>query len=151
MPSILDRIIDPESAGTVAQRGYTERQMEQAVRRDLEELLNTRQPYSDLPPEYVQCRSSILNYGLPDLNSLQAYTPTQREEIGKILEAVIGVHEPRLRDIHVSLRGGGEPTDRAIRFRVDAKLRLDPAPEIAFDTILELMTGHYTVQSAAAS
>jgi type VI secretion system protein ImpF len=122
--------------------------MEQAVRRDLEELLNTRQPYSDLPPQFVECRKSVLNYGLPDLNSLESYTPTQREQIGKVLEAIITLYEPRLRDVHVTLRSGSEPTDRAIKFRVDAKLRLDPAPEVAFDTILELMTGHYTVQAA---
>src|SRR5205085_2465499 len=43
MPSVLDRLVDPASAGTEGQRGYTLNQMMEAVRKDLEELLNTRQ------------------------------------------------------------------------------------------------------------
>ena len=39
----------------------------------------------------------------------------------------------------------GEKT-RAVRFHIDARLRVDPAPEVAFDTILELTTGHTTVK-----
>jgi predicted component of type VI protein secretion system len=33
-----------------------------------------------------------------------------------------------------------------IRFRVDARLSVDPSPEVAFDTILELTSGHYSVK-----
>ena len=44
MPSVLDRLIDAESAGTPTRQGYTLSQMEDAVRRDLEDLLNTRRP-----------------------------------------------------------------------------------------------------------
>jgi len=44
MPSVLDRLIDPDSAGTVARRGYGVKQMTDAVRRDLliEQLLKCR-------------------------------------------------------------------------------------------------------------
>jgi type VI secretion system protein ImpF len=149
-PSILDRLIDPSSAGTVAQRGYTVEQMEVAVRRDLEDLLNTHQPYHDLPLEFKELHKSVLNYGLPDLSCVAAITSAQREQLGQVLESIIALHECRLKDVRVELRDGGKPTDRAITFRVDAKLRLDPAPEVAFDTILELMTGQYSVRTPTA-
>src|SRR5262245_50855738 len=42
-PSILDRLIDPESAGTEWRHGYGIDQLLEVVRRDLEDLLNTRQ------------------------------------------------------------------------------------------------------------
>ena len=41
---------------------------------------------------------------------------------------------------------GGDAKDRNIKFHIEARLCLDPAPEVAFDTVLELSTGHYTVQ-----
>ena len=40
----------------------------------------------------------------------------------------------------------GEGAERRVRFRIDARLCVDPAPEVAFDTVLELMTGHYSVK-----
>src|SRR5262249_27140855 len=77
-PSLLDRLIDPESAGTAILIGYDERKMRDAVRRDLEELLNTRQTHVGLSPGYVELNRSILAYGLPDLVSLEAITAKQR-------------------------------------------------------------------------
>jgi hypothetical protein len=37
-----------------------------------------------------------------------------------------------------------------VRFKVEAHLRVDPAPAVAFDTILELTTGHYTIKPSDA-
>ena len=37
MPSIVDRLIDPASAGTDARRGYSLQQMLEMIRRDLED------------------------------------------------------------------------------------------------------------------
>src|SRR5205085_12568928 len=81
-PSILDRLIDPESAGTAILVGYDERKMLAAVRRDLEELLNTRQThvgYNEAHARaYPELNRSILTYGLPDLVTLEAITSRQR-------------------------------------------------------------------------
>ena len=49
MPSVLDRLIDPDSDGTAWQRGYGVEQMIDAVRRDLEDLLNTHRIVADIP------------------------------------------------------------------------------------------------------
>ncbi len=149
MPSIIDRLIDPESGGTAWRRGYGVEQMVDAVQRDLEELLNTRQSHHGLPEEYVEVHRSIVAYGLPDLMSLNAVTPQQREEIGRVLEAIIGLFEPRLKEVRVHLVDPGDGKQRTVKFRVDAKLCVDPAPEVAFNTILELATGHYSVTSSA--
>src|SRR5262249_42777188 len=50
-PSILDRLIDPESAGTAIMTGYSAEKMYQAVLRDLEDLLNTRRTAGTLPAD----------------------------------------------------------------------------------------------------
>jgi type VI secretion system protein ImpF len=149
-PSVLDRLIDPDAAGTAWRRGYGVGQMVDAVQRDLEELLNTRESHQGLPEEYVEVRRSIAAYGLPDLTALDAVTPQQRAEIGRVLEAAIARFEPRLRDVRATLVDAGDGKARTVRFRIDAKLCLEPAPDVAFETILELTTGHYSVKPSGA-
>jgi type VI secretion system protein ImpF len=145
-PSIIDRLIDPDAAGTAWRRGYGVEQMVQTVQRDLEDLLNTRQTHVGLPLEFTELHRSVFGYGLPDLISLDATTPQQRQAIGRELEAVIARFEPRLKDVHAVLLDENEAVLRTVRFRVEARLSLEPAPEVAFDTILELTTGHYTIK-----
>jgi type VI secretion system protein ImpF len=150
MPSVLDRLIDPESGGTSYQRGYGVEQMVAAVQRDLEDLLNTRQTHMGLPADLVELHRSIYGYGLPDLTSLNAMSPQQREEIGRVIETLVTTFEPRLRDVRAFLvESLGENYERTLRFRVEARLNVDPAPEVAFDTVLELATGHYSINPTA--
>jgi type VI secretion system protein ImpF len=150
MPSVLDRLIDPDSTGTVWRRGYGIEQMFAVVQRDLEDLLNTRSSTSDLPDAFVELHNSIFGYGLPDLVSLEAITPQQREDIGRVLEARIARFEPRLKDVHARMITPADSKERTVRFHVEARLCLEPAPEVAFDTILELATGHYAVKPSGA-
>jgi type VI secretion system protein ImpF len=145
MPSLLDRLIDPEADGTSWQHGYSVQQMVAAVFRDLEELLNTRQTAVGIPPEFAEVRDSIVAYGMPDLTTIAAVTPEQRAAIGRVLEDMIQRFEPRLRDIRAILLDPGQAIKRTVKFRIEARMRVEPAPEVAFDTILELTTGHSTL------
>ena len=145
-PSLLDRLIDPESAGTKILIGYDETTMSKAVRRDLEDLLNTRQSHTGLPEAYEQVHRSIIAYGLPDLASLDAITSRQRELIADRIREIIELFEPRLKDIRVTYIPGENKSERSIKFKIDARLAVDPSPEIGFDTILELSSGQYQVQ-----
>ena len=147
-PSILDRLIDPDSGGTAARRGYSLEQVRDAIQRDLEELLNTRQSNLGLPEAFSETHRSIVAYGLPDLTSMSALTSQQREEIGRLIEGVLIRFEPRLRDVRAVLLDATDNKDRTVRFRVEARLSMEPAPEVAFDTILELNTGRYSISSS---
>src|SRR5262249_49603128 len=104
------------------------------------------QSHAGLAENFAEVSRSILAYGLPDLTSLKAVTPQQREEIGRLIEDCVARFEPRLKEIRATLLEPGDGKERTIRFRIDARLRVDPAPEVAFDTILELTTGHYSIQ-----
>lgn len=145
-PSILDRLIDPESAGTSILIGYDERKMLVAVRRDLEELLNTRQTHVGLPAAFEQIHKSIVAYGLPDLVTLEAITSKHRETIADRIQKIIELFEPRLRDIKVTYVPGENKAERSIKFKVDAKLFVNPSPEVEFDTVLELSSGQYAIK-----
>jgi type VI secretion system protein ImpF len=146
MPSLLDRLTDPGSGGTGWRRGYGLEQMVEAVQRDLEDLLNTRQSGAGPPEEFAEVRNSVLAYGFPDLSSLNAITPQQRDAIGRLLEDVIARFEPRLRDVRATVIEAGDGKRPTASFRVEARLCVEPAPEVAFETVLELTTGHCSVK-----
>lgn len=149
-PSILDRLIDPESAGTAIMTGYTIPQLSDAVRRDLEDLLNSVHTAHTIPAGYTEVHDSIAAYGLPDLTSVEAISADQRASIGRAIRRAVERFEPRLKAVRVTLLAPEEDLTRgSIRFRVDARLAVDPAPEVAFDTILEMGSGTYTVTPAA--
>jgi len=146
MPSVLDRLTDPDSGGTSARRGYGVDQMFAAVQRDLEELFNTRQSSPDLPQAFAELEQSLLTYGLPDFTSLNAVTPQQCQDLAHIIETAIARFEPRLRDIRATMVDSGDNAERRVTYRVQARLRVDPAPDVPFDTILDLTTGRYSVK-----
>src|SRR5262249_35838986 len=138
LPSIIDRLIDPESQGTSWRQGYDLELMINAIRRDLEELLNAHPPYNEIPEEWVEVKHSGLTFGLPDLMSVSRETTSSREELGTIVEAVIARFEPRLRNVRAILVESPDGTERDVRFHIDAEINVDPAPAVAFETILEL-------------
>lgn len=146
MPSIVDRLIDPEAGGAQWRFGYTLEQVVDAVRRDLEDLLNSHPAYTTIPDRFAETNTCVLQYGLPDLVSRDASSGEKRAELGKMIEAVIHRYEPRLRDVRAVLVDTGEGGERAVRFHIEARVNADPAPEVAFETVLELMTGHATIK-----
>jgi type VI secretion system protein ImpF len=146
-PSLLDRLIDQETDRGSA-RGYDHRQMIDVVRRDLEDLLNTRLTNNEVPEAFVEVNRSVVTYGLPDLSSVSADTSEQRADIGRLIERIIERFEPRLRQVRARLveGAGGSQT---VRFQIHAELNVDPAPEVGFETVLELMTGHASIKESA--
>lgn len=147
--SVLDRLIDYEPQITrepVASRSKSLRLLKESVKRDLEWLLNTRQLVGGIPPDLKELNNSVAAYGLPDFTNLSIDSPADRKSIKREIELAIRRFEQRLDNVRVTI----EPTeglDRVLRFRIDASLRIDPAPEpITFDTKLELGTGEYVVR-----
>lgn len=148
MPSLLDRLTDPESAGTAILTGYSVDDMYSAVLRDLEDLLNTVHTARNVAPELNEVRDSIVAYGLPDLASVEASGADQRAAIGRTIRKAIERFEPRLRAVRVNLVKQDDEVKLSLKFRIDARLAVDPAPDVAFDTILEVGTGKYLVTKA---
>lgn len=143
LPSILDRLTDPESMGGLV-AGYDPREMTNAVRADLEELLNTRRTTVDVPAEFENVRSSIVTYGLPDLAGFDAASQGQSADLARIIAEIIARNEPRLIRVKVTVARGATAT-RSVKFHIDAALNMDPAPEVGFETVLELTSGRATV------
>jgi len=150
VPSILDRLLDEDPGVTqepMAGRFQGVRGMERAVARDLETLLNTRQEILQaLPDEFAEVSNSLLTYGLPDLSSFSLDSEDDRGRVRRVIEQAIANCEPRLERVQVILQGARE-NERGLRFRIDALLRVDPAPEpVTFDAMLQLNTQQYIVR-----
>ena len=142
--SVLDRLMAVED--WPATRSQSVRFFKEAIKRDLEWLLNTRQPSLLQLDTWPAAKASVINYGLPDITSLGLLSPSDHNTLRLAILTCLRNFEPRLTDVHVKLEGS-DVKDRRLRFHIDGNLRLDPAPEeIAFDTVLELTSGEYKVK-----
>jgi type VI secretion system protein ImpF len=150
VPSILDRLLDDEpevSRESLPNRFQNLSQLKKAVARDLEALLNTRQEIlEEVPSEFIEVSRSLVTYGLPDFSSFSVLNVNDRNRIRRALEQAIATFEPRFERVRVNLEPPREQ-DRTLRFRIEAMLRVEPAPEpVTFDAVLRLNTQEYVVQ-----
>jgi type VI secretion system protein ImpF len=140
IPSIIDRLTDPESRGSVARSGYSIEQMANAVQADLERLLNTRSDDEEAIQQYP-LYARVAAYGLPDLATLNRLGHVDHQGICRILEERILRYEPRLKEVQVTFSEGEQGNPLRLQLRLHAVLSVDPSPELAFDTILDLGSG----------
>jgi len=152
LPSILDRLLDdaPDvKEEPIHNRFQNLRQLKKAVTRDLEALLNTRQEMLDEPPpEFAEVRRSLMAYGLPDFTAFSLLNPHDRNRIRRALEQAIATFEPRLDHVRITLESPRKH-EQTLRFRIEALLRVEPAPEpVTFDAELQLHTQKYVVGGA---
>lgn len=140
-PSIFDRLIDNEPEKNVEESHdefQATRALRESVRRDLEQLFNTRYRIMSAPDNPPELDLSLVNYGLPDLATINLVDEDTRIDFCRSLETTIRRYEPRFKSIKVNTLGNVENEDRTVRFRIDAVLHADPAPEvIIFDSVLE--------------
>lgn len=152
VPSVLDRLVDyePTASREVAKsRGQLLRELKQNVRRDLENLLNTRRRCKSWPENLGELELSLVNYGIPDLTAAALGTSGAREEFCQVFEMTIKRFEPRFVRVVVEMLGNADPLDRTLRFRINAMLRAEPAPEpVVFDSSLQPTTGNVEVKGA---
>jgi type VI secretion system protein ImpF len=140
MPSLLDRLIDPGSAGW---SGYGPAQTEAAVGRDIEELLNTRRPRDNSFGGRLELQRSILSYGLPDLSLYHVDSPQMSNQAARLIEDVLRQFEPRLRDV----RATPLPPQRAtVRVLIEAFLTAMPSRPWAFEAEWEPQRGRIRIR-----
>lgn len=151
-PSILDRLLDDEPHIQIEadkNRHQHLRELRNSVKRDLENLLNTRYRMMAPPEEYEQLEISLLNYGLPDLATVNIADIAKKKEFTKNLEQILRDYEPRFKSVKVNTVDNKDNTDRTLRFRIDATLYADPAPEIVvFDSILDPVSRTVNVEES---
>ncbi len=143
--SVLDRLIDREPGTQVEaplSRSQSVRLLKQAVRRDLEWLLNTRRiaepPGDDLP----ELQQSLYCFGLPDFSSLTMASSADQAKLIRQLLSAIKLFEPRLDNVRIVPVESTETGMQRLTLRIEGMLKMDPSPEpVSFDTVIELKSG----------
>lgn len=139
--SILDRLIDDEPHQQVEAERSRHQQLQQlrnSVRRDVENLLNTRYRLVAPGTEFDELKHSLLNYGLPDLATVNIIDTEKKQAFIRGLETILRQFEPRFKSVTIRHLDNQDATDHTLRFRIDATLYADPAPEVViFDSTLE--------------
>ena len=150
LPSVLDRLIDDEPENTretPRSRNQVLRELRQSVRRDLEDLLNTRWRCTAWPPNLDELEVSLVNYGIPDFTGAVMNSPEDRDSFRRVIEQTIRRFEPRFKTVKVELLKNSDRTDRTMRFRIDALMYAEPAPEpVVFDSHMEPTTRTFEVK-----
>jgi type VI secretion system protein ImpF len=148
--SILDRLIDTDrdaKSDPHVSRFESLNQFRRSIKRDLEFLLNAVRNSDPIPDSYHEVKRSVHLYGLPDLNGVALENQQDEARMLRSLEEAITMFEPRLSRVRVSTGERLSKKKTALLFHVDALLMIDPEPEpIAFDTVLEIAKGTYSVK-----
>ncbi|RKZ70429.1 MAG: type VI secretion system baseplate subunit TssE [Gammaproteobacteria bacterium] len=152
-PSILDRLIDNDPGSNVEKDPDQQQKLKQlrnSVRRDLENLLNTRFRMLEPADEYTELKKSLLNYGLPDLATVNISDTIKQKEFVDHLQSILVDFEPRFKSVKVNYVKNANALDRSLRFRIDATLYAEPSPEIVvFDSIIEPVTRTINVEETS--
>ncbi len=150
---LLERLQDdrPDLAGDPTRTwGDSLRLLKDAVRRDLEHLLNTRQVGEGDADAFPELERSMLYYGIPDLSSVGRDSPDALARLARSLERAITLHEPRLENVRIVVAPRDSGPMSEVRFAVEAMLRLDPSPErVSFDTVLTKGSGEVAVRGGS--
>ena len=138
---LLDRLLDDEpkiKTEAPMTRSVSLARLKTAVRRDLENLLNTRRTPDYIPEGSVEILRSVYYYGLPDITSMPANFLYEQTKLLQSIETAVKTFEARLDGVRVSLVPVAGQS-RVLRFVIDGMLRIDPLPEhVVYDASIEL-------------
>ncbi|MEQ9408264.1 MAG: type VI secretion system baseplate subunit TssE [Fuerstiella sp.] len=148
--SLLDRLIDHDpTTSTEVPPDDTEklRIIQQALRRDLECLLNTRYRCVAWPPELNQIDNSLINYGIPDFTAASLNAAEDSSVLLKAIRQAIDLFEPRLVEVRVTPVPNEHSYDRTFRFRIEGVLIVAGARHLVqYDSSMVAATGQFDVK-----
>lgn len=153
LPSVLDRLIDldPDNRNEAAKdRAQLLKDLKNSVRRDLENLLNTRVCYLDIPADMPRLQTSLFNYGVPDFGSMIMDSSVSIEGLRGRIEDVIRRYETRFQDVNVELDIDSKTRfSRSVRFVIHGVLHAEPEPEpVTFSSQMSKIAREFRVETA---
>ena len=141
-PSVLDRLIDE----SVDVNTYTIDLLLEAIRRDLENLLNTPRSPQKFGPEFRELSSSILNFGIKDISSISGSDRNVWDIVVQDVRHAIELYEPRLKNVRVELKHFKDKKMMSkVEFEIHGQLVFEPSPELVFQSTIQLSNGRTLV------
>ena len=142
--SLLDRLTDMDQWPET--RSASISMYRESLKRDVEWLLNTRQPVIPELEGYPASAASVLNFGLPDIHSFDGSKGKEQNALTVALEKCIRIFEPRIDQPRVFLTRT-DLLSRSLKFHIEGQIVYENMNEdIKFDTTLELISGEYEVK-----
>jgi type VI secretion system protein ImpF len=142
--SLVDRLSDLEQWPET--RAASIAMYRESLKRDVEWLLNTRQPVIPELENFPATTASVLNYGLPDIHSFDSSEGKRHTDLTTALEKCIRTFEPRINQPHVFLTRT-DTLSRSLRFHIEGQIVFENMDEeIKLDAVLELISGEYEVK-----
>lgn len=151
---LLDRLMDADPAAPPTlppSHAEAVERLRDAVRRDLELLLNARRRRVPPPAHCEELVTSPIGYGVPDPTAGSFTDEHRRRALAAEIEAVVQRFEPRLAQVRVFLSNmDPELFDRTLRVRIEGLLRTEPVPEaVTFETLVRPTTLDVAVRQAS--
>ncbi|MGO7873911.1 type VI secretion system baseplate subunit TssE [Rhizobium leguminosarum] len=150
--SILDRLIDEAPDRTVdPPMSFVDqvRDVREAIRRDLEALLNTRRCPATPPAALSELRDALVSYGVDGIVSANLMTDQAKLKLAQAIERRIALFETRLSDVRVTILKSRTMTERALRMRIQATFSLhEGMPPISFESTIDPSTQRFLVEAA---
>lgn len=148
--SLLDRLMDddPTTSSEVPPDDSEKlRIIQRGVRRDLEDLLNTRYRCVAWPPELNEIDNSLINYGIPDFTAASLNVAEESDFMVGAIKQAIRFFEPRLTNVRVSPIDNPDQYDRTFRFRIEATLVVEGGKQrVQFNSSMESSTGQFEIE-----
>jgi type VI secretion system protein ImpF len=150
--SVFDRLLDmaPDMpADQAVSVGENMRRIKDAIRRDLETLLNTQQPIGSGGSALPEIDDSLLTFGTPGFHGLMLATKEQQYGLASSIQELIGVFEPRLKNVRVELGNDRFDNVRMLHLRIRARYHFDDGDEtLVFDTVLDPAIRQFKIEAA---
>lgn len=152
--SLLDKLIAPPERAVNSSKSNLQQLhgLRLGIRRDLENLLNTRRAPLTWPSEWDQLNRSLLAYGIPDITGAILDTAELQNQFCQNLREAIERFETRLKNIKVSIMQGNSSLENTLSLRIEALLLVEPTPElIVFDSQFKPEMGIFSLVDAGES
>ena len=142
--SLVDRLVDQEQWPET--RAASISMYRESLKRDVEWLLNTRQPVVPEIESYPATAASVFNFGLPDIRSFDGSAGKEQNALTTALENCIRIFEPRIIQPRVFLTRA-DLLSRSLKFHIEGQVFYENMDEeIKFDTVLDSISGEYEVK-----
>jgi type VI secretion system protein ImpF len=149
--SVLDRLLDDNPAAShdmPSTMGDQVRDIREAIRRDLEALLNTRRCPDTPPAELGELKDALVSYGLDNVVSSNLVTDESKLRLARAIERRIALFETRLSDVEVRILKNRVQGERALRMRIRASFRVyEGMPPITFESKIDAATQRFLIEA----
>ncbi|MGE8557332.1 type VI secretion system baseplate subunit TssE [Acinetobacter sp.] len=128
--------------------GISLQKLRESVASDLEDLLNSRMSLLDgVIDDFPLAKKSVLQFGIIDFVGLSTANPTDRDKICQSIERSISAHEPRLKQIKVTMLLDDHNMG-ALSLSIQAYLNIQPIFEpVILDVLFKPTTQQYVISA----